>query len=304
MEEMTMAGDDSSAVDLTLRAVGPATEGGRLPLAELSRLASGLQAALELLALSIAGKATGPGRRPREIVDAVRLDFVGFRAGSALLDIARTGQLSLDEGVLEQALTALEEGTNRLRERPDVLPPHFGPQVLNQLRSLTGGISARSVMRVELWQGGRTRFVIDEALHRAVRRTSFEKVAQESTIVGRLHMGDFSPATLRCRIDTYAGSILCDFDSDLRDAVLDAMDQVVMAEGVAELEPNGTTIHILHLSSLRRLDSSEPKSLDDLAREQGVTPVRSVEELRGAPIDDMDDFLAALRSARGEGEGQ
>ncbi|WP_425894678.1 hypothetical protein [Micromonospora sp. DT4] len=263
-----------------------------------------MQAALELLALSIAGKTTGPGRRPREIVDAVRLDFVGFRAGSALLDIARTGQLSLDEGVLEQALTALEEGTNHLRERPEVLPPHFGPQVLNQLRSLTGGISARSVTRVELWQGDRTRFVIDEALHRAVRRTSLEKIAQESTIVGRLHMGDFSPATLRCRIDTYAGSILCDFDSDLRDAVLDAMDQVVMAEGVAELEPNGTTIHILHLSSLHRLDSAEPKSLDGIARAQGVTPVRSVDELRGAPIGDMNDFLAALRSARGEGEGQ
>lgn len=30
---------------------------------------------------------------------------------------------------------------------------------------------------------------------------------------------------------------------------------------------------------------------------------RSVDELRGTPIDDMSDFLAALRSARGEGEG-
>lgn len=263
-----------------------------------------MQAALELLALSIAGKAAGPGRRPREIVDAVRLDFVGFRAGSALLDIARTGHLSLDEGLLEQALTALEEGSNSLRERPGVLPPHFGPQVLNQLRSLTGGISARNVTRVELLQGDRARFVIDDSLHRVVRWTSFEKIAQESTVVGRLHMGDFSPATLRCRIDTYAGSILCDFDSDLRDSVLDAMDQVVMAEGVAELEPNGATIHILHLSSLRRIDSAEPKSLDDLARAQGVTPVHSLDELRGAPVDDMDGFLAALRSARGEGEGE
>ncbi|MFC5941897.1 hypothetical protein ABUL04_16735 [Micromonospora harpali] len=51
-------------------------------------------------------------------------------------------------------------------------------------------------------------------------------------------------------------------------------------------------IHILHLSSLRRLDSAEPKSLDDIARAQGVTPVSSVEELRGAPISDMDSFRA------------
>lgn len=297
-----MSGEEPQVIDLTLRAVGPATDGGRLPLAELSRLASGLQAALELLALGIAGKAAGPGRRPREIVDAVRLDFVGFRAGSAVLDIARTGQLYLDDGLLEQALSALEEGTNSLRERPDVLPPHFNPQVVNQLRSLAGGISARNVTRVELWQGDRTRFVIDETLQVAVRRASFEKVAQESTIVGRLHMGDFSPATLRCRIDTYRGSVLCDFDSDLRDAVLDAMDQVVMAEGTAELEPNGSTIHILHLSSLRRVDIAEPRSIEDLAREQGVAPVRSADELRGPELDDMDAFMAAIRSARGEGE--
>ncbi|WP_434740266.1 hypothetical protein [Micromonospora sp. SH-82] len=299
-----MISDGSQVADLTLRAVGPATEGGRLPLAELSRLASGLQATLELLALSIAGKTTGVGRRPREIVDAVRLDFVGFRAGSAVLDIARTGQLQIDEGVLEQALTALEEGTNSLREQPDVRPPHFGPQVLNQLRSLTGGISTSNVTRIELRQADRSRFVIDDALHKAVRRTSFEKIAQESTVVGRLHTGDFSPATLRCRVDTYAGSILWDFDSDLRNAVLDAMDQMVMADGIAELEPNGVTIHILHLSNLRRIDTAEPKSLESLAQAQGITPVSSVEELRGESIGDMSDFLAALRSARGEDEGE
>lgn len=51
-------------------------------------------------------------------------------------------------------------------------------------------------------------------------------------------------------------------------------------------------------------DPTEPKSLEDLAQAQGVAPVRSVHELRGTPIDDMSDFLAALRSARGEGAGE
>lgn len=115
-------------------------------------------------------------------------------------------------------------------------------------------------------------------------------------------MADFSPATLRCRIDTYAGSVMCDFDSSLRDAVLDAMDEIVMAEGVAELEPNGSTIRILHLATLRRLGAAQPKGIDQLAREQGVVPVRSIDELRGEPLGDMEEFLAALRSARGEGE--
>jgi ADP-ribose pyrophosphatase YjhB (NUDIX family) len=182
------------------------------------------------------------------------------------------------------------------------LPHLFTPQLINSLRSLTGGIGAQSVTRVELRQGGRVRFMVDETLQRAVRRTTFEEVARESTIVGRLHMGDFSPATLRCRIDTYAGSVPCDFDSDLRDVVLDAMDQMVMAEGLAEVEPNGSRVRILHLAALRRLDTAQSKSLDELAREQGVRPIRSIEELQGAPAEDMEEFLAALRSARGEGE--
>jgi hypothetical protein len=74
-----------------------------------------------------------------------------------------------------------------------------------------------------------------------------------------------------------------------------------MAEGVSELEANGT-MHILHLCNLQRTDTAAPKSLDDLAREQGVAPVQSLEELRGAPLDDMHGFLAALRSARGGSE--
>lgn len=290
--------------DLTLYATGPATEGGRLPLAELARLASGLQATLEQLALAITGRSPRPGRRPADIVEAVRLDFVGFRAGSALLDIARTGQLYHDDGLLEQSLAALEAGTQKLRESPNERPQYFTPRLVNSLRTLTGAIGDRNVTRVELRQGDRVRLVVDEALQVAVRRVTFEPVAQESTIVGRLHMGDFSPATLRCRIDTYAGSISCDFESDLRDAVLDAMDQMVMAEGRAELEPNGRTIRILHLAALRRLEGARPKSLDDLAREQGVRPISSVDELGGAPAEGMEEFLAALRTARGEGEDE
>ena len=298
---MVPQGDQSA--DLTLRVLGPVTDGGRLPLAELARLANGLQASLELLALGIAGKSAGAGRRPREIIEAVRLDFVGFRAGSALLDITRTGQLEFSGGLLDQALNALEEGVEVLRAQPQAPPPFFGPQLMNQLRILTGGIGTGGVNQVELWQGGRARVVLDNELRDMVRRASFGRSHQESTIVGRLHMGDFSPAVLRCRIDTYAGSITCDFDSDLRDVVLDAMDQVVMAEGEAELASDGATIHVLHLSTLRRIPTADPKSIDELAREQGVGPVRSVEDLRVDDPGDMEEFLAALRSARGDDEG-
>ncbi|HET8658838.1 MAG TPA: hypothetical protein VFM55_07540 [Micromonosporaceae bacterium] len=290
---------DVSQVDLVLRAVGPATEGGRLPLAELARLASGLQMSIERLAWNIVGGSDRSGRRPQEIVDAVRLDFVGFQEGSALLQIARAGQLALGEDLLEQSLDALAAGVESIRARSGARPQHFSPQVVNGLRTLAGGIGSSNVTKIELADSGRVRFVIDRDLQAALRQITFDAVEEVATVVGRLHMGDFSPASLRCRIDTYAGSVLCDFDSDLRGAVLDAMDQLVMAQGRAELDPNGSHIHILHIVDLHQVASAGVRSLDSLAREQGVRPLGSASELRGEPIDDFDEFLAAIESARG-----
>lgn len=146
------------------------------------------------------------------------------------------------------------------------------------------------------------RFTIDETLQAAVRAVQFEPEQQNVTIVGRPHLGDFSPAGLRRRIDTYAGSVLCDFTSDLRDAVLDAMDEMVMAEGRAELELNGASVHVLHLGGLEALSSAKPRSLDNLAHEQQVQPLSSLAELTGPPVDDFDEFLIAIKSARSDDE--
>ncbi|MEV6299989.1 hypothetical protein AB0M02_11365 [Actinoplanes sp. NPDC051861] len=294
---MSSLSPSNGTEELVVHAVGPATEGGRLALSELARLAGGLQASLERIALSISGNTSRPGRRPREIVDAVRLDVVGFEGGSARLKVARTGQLSLDD-LLGSALDALEAGLNSLQRDPSTVPAHFTPQVINGIRDLTGGISPGNVTRIEFSRGGTLRFTLDEELQRAVRSVQPESVQQMVTVVGRLHMGDFSPAGLRCRIDTYAGSVLCDFALDLRDAVLDAMDQMVMAEGRGEFDPNGVSVHVLHLTRLETVDSARPKSLDQLAQDQGIRPLDSVDELAGSPVDDFDEFLAAIQSAR------
>jgi hypothetical protein len=288
----------AEGVDLVVRASGPATDGGRLPLSELARLAGGLQASLERIALSLSGGTTGPGRRPREIVDAVRLDFVGFHAGSAVIHVARTGQISLTEDLLGQSLDAMQNGIESLLREPNALPPHFTPQVVNGLRDLTGGIGPANVTRIEFFGRNGLRFTVDHRLQAAVRLARFETIQEMATVVGRLHMGDFSPAGLRCRIDTYAGSVLCDFALDLRDAVLDAMDEMVMAEGKAELDPNGSSVHILHLSRLQTLGTARPRTLAALAEEQNIRPLVSAAELGGDPIEDFDSFLTAIRSTR------
>lgn len=119
-----------------------------------------------------------------------------------------------------------------------------------------------------------------------------------ATIVGRLRVGEFSPAALRCRIDTYAGSVLCEFSSDIRDVVLDAMGSMVMAEGMAELHPNGASVRLLHLSRLEQLHEANNQSLDSLANQQGIQPLRSLDELRGPDIENFEEFAKSLRSIR------
>jgi hypothetical protein len=113
-------------------------------------------------------------------------------------------------------------------------------------------------------------------------------------------MGDFSPDALRCRIDTFAGSVLGDFGDELRDSVLDAMDQMVMATGTAELQPDGSTVRVLHLSALERLPSARMLPLATLQRQQGVSPVSDIAELQGSAGDDDDygPFMEAIASAR------
>jgi len=82
-------------------------------------------------------------------------------------------------------------------------------------------------------------------------------------------------------------------------SVLDAMDQVVMATGIGELQPDGSTVRLLHLSSLQSLPSAKMSPLVTLGRQQGVGPIGDIEELQGHDSDDFGPFLDALNSARG-----
>ncbi len=296
-----MQGD--SEILLSVHAEGPVAHGGRLPLAELARIAAGLQVTLERLALALAGTFVARGRRPRDVVDAVRLDLVGFRAGSAIIDVIRSDQpqqvMFESDSLLADSLQALEEGITAVR-RGGHLPPYFTPQVVTGLRELAGGINVRNLTRISFVRPGGREFVIDSVFRDRLRSVSTLGPETEATVVGRLQMGDFSPAALRCRIDTFAGSVLGDFGDELRDSVLDAMDQMVMATGTAELQPDGSTVRVLHLSALERLPSARMLPLASLQRQQGVSPVNDIAELQGGAEDgdDFGPFMEAIASAR------
>ena len=294
---------DDAEILLSVRAEGPAADGGRLPLAELARISAGLQVTLERLALALAGTFVARGRRPRDVVEAVRLDLVGFRAGSAIIDVIRSDQpqqvMFESDSLLADSLQAFEDGIIAIRQDGH-LPPYFTPQVVTGLRELAGGINVRNLTRISFVRPGGRAFVIDSVFRDHLRNVSTLGPETEATVVGRLQMGDFSPAALRCRIDTFAGSVLGDFGDELRDSVLDAMDQMVMATGIAELQPDGSTVRVLHLSALERLPSARMAPLATLQRQQGVSPVNDIAELQGSAEDgdDFGPFMEAIASAR------
>jgi hypothetical protein len=179
-----------------------------------------------------------------------------------------------------------------------VLPQHFDLPIINGLVTLCGGISKRNVNRIEFFSGDRLHFVLDSGIRASLKRAQKMSSQQEITVVGRLHMGDFDPMSLRCRIDTHAGSISCDLDDELKEAVFDLLNELVMASGVAELQSDALTVRVLHLAEISKIETARSRSLDSLAEEQGIQPLDSIRQLRGEDIDDFDDFLRIIQSAR------
>lgn len=282
---------------LSIRVSGPATQGGRISLSELARIASGFQTTLERIAYSILIGYKRHGRFPKEIADAVKIDFVGFREGSAVLDLKRPYVETLDD-LLGDSFGALVSGLDALQRNPSELPPHFNPAVVNGLVTMCGGISRRNISEISFSTEGQTYFTLNAGMRAVLRAAQKGGAQQELTITGRLHMGDFDPLSLRCRIDTHSGSVSCDLDDDLRDSVLDLIDMLVIARGVAEMQADGSTVRVLHLSEIEELETATSSSLDELARQQGISPVDNIETLRGGPIDDFDVFMGIVRSAR------
>ncbi|MGO1054599.1 hypothetical protein [Crossiella sp. CA198] len=286
--------------EITLRAVGPTAQGGRLPLAEMARIAGEFQATMERIAHVILGASGGAGRRPREVVDAVRLELTGFKTGSTVLEISAPADVIFDHGLLERSLDAFFAGVEQVSRGISESPSEFTPQVLDGLIRLSGGISPGSIAFLEISRRGGPTVRIDDVFRGRVRALRRLVQRDEVAIVGRLHEGDFAPAALRCRVDTWDASIPCTFDQDLRDRILAAMDSMVMVTGVAETQPDGR-IRTLDLLSISIVDEASRRDLGQLAEEQEVRPVTSLSEfgkLSDLGDDDFDQFVNGAMSAR------
>lgn len=135
------------------------------------------------------------------------------------------------------------------------MPRGYDRVVVQGLGTLTGGVGA-AVSSVTITRHGRSAVVLDETVKKAVR-VNLDSVASEPHVVsGRLHMGDFAPSALRCRIDTPLGSVTCTFDEGLHEAVLAAMDRLVIARGIAERRTESGEVRVVHIDGIEFVEES------------------------------------------------
>jgi hypothetical protein len=309
---------------LVLRATGPATEGGRLPLAELLRIGRNVQTAVERVARVLVGQADSrrPGRKPQQIADDCALEVVALDRGSFViaLDLPRTKFEAMDLGV--EAVEALLEGWEQVGRNGRALPRGYDAGVLHSLRNL-GGALGQGIDEIQVssrTRGEHRQFRFDQELRERVVRRIREPVTNERTVEGRLLMADFRHDGEKCRIHPPVGEpITCQFDESLEEAVYDLLRRYVRATGEAKTDPSTGRIRHIRICDIEALsvggeafeavggeDFWQEKELDQLAAEQGVGPLGRLEDVLGGGAGlwkDDDDFSAFLAATKGQPGG-
>jgi len=301
---------------LSMRLTGPGVGEGRLALGELVHLGRHVQATLERIALVLRGetRSVRPGRRPADVTDLCRLDLVGFRGGSAILELdlaaAERPFVELDLG--EAALDRLVEGVERLSDSP-TLPSGWDEGVLLSWREL-GSVFERGVERIEMRR----------AKHDATRVVEYTRVVRDRvvqrirgplkdlvTVEGRLLMADFDAARQRCRVHPpYGAPVPCVFREEQRETVLDLLTKYVRVVGQGEREEEQGRLRVVRIADIEPLavpgdeegaDFWEHLSVDELAQRQGVGPVQSAQDLRADLWEsdaELEEFLVETYRAR------
>ncbi len=308
---------------LVLRAKGPVTEDGRLPLADLLKIGKHVQAAVERVGRVLVGQADSrrPGRKPPEIAEECALEVVALNQGSfeIALDLPRRKFEEMDLGV--EALEKLLEGWKHL-DNGAALPPGYDMGVLHSLRDL-GRVLSSGIERIEVEPRSprlRGRFSYDEGLRERIVRQISGPVTGQRTVEGRLLMADFRHEGERCRIHPPVGRpITCHFDESLEETIQELLRSNVRVTGETKEDPVTGQITDIRIGDIEPVslegkafetvtpeDFWEEKSLERLAAEQGVEPVSRFEDVFGTGAglwesdEDFDAFLSAIKSSPAE----
>lgn len=311
---------------LKIRFDGQAVGPGKIPVAHLLRFLTNMNKALQRTGRVLTGDAESVrrGPQPHSIKEEVALDLVLLTQGSpaAVLGFERRQTQALpgmDRGleILEKALS----GLSAVQDADDKLPAGYDAGVLMAWRD-AGILFGRGITRIDFTLNHRetslTTAFTPEGCTRIQERIKGPQT-NIRTIEGRLLMADFKEHGTRCRVHPSAGEpVLCLFDEEQKDEVLEDILQYVRIIGEAKEDPLTGRIASIKIHDIERLEDLENEAadllpqgtpialdfwesptLDELAQAQNVSPMADVRALFGAWPGEMNDgFEEAIDELR------
>lgn len=299
---------------LTLKVNGPEIRPGRIPVPDLLAICQHAQAAVNRQAEALEGRQTlRPGPKIGKVLSECTLELVSLGKGSATLGLEPAkaqAHLPHCSGLGDEAIVAVTKAISDLAKGKK---SSIDPGVLDSLHNM-GAVfddGVRSVQWIVRASPGRKRLVA--TFDRRIRARASEHLKAPETrpiaIDGVLEMADFKPSDYRCRIHpAVGGAIPCTFDTALADDVYRVLRQPAHVEGMASENAQTKKLESIHLRSVSPLDPLSADagsfvrgwSLDQLARLQGVEPLRDPAVLAGGwpDDDDIDEGLAEIYRRR------
>jgi hypothetical protein len=315
---------------LKIRFDGEAIGPGKIPVAHLLRFLTNLNKALQRTGRVLMGEAESVrrGPQPRSIKEVVSLDLVLLTHGSpaAVLGFERQQKptflpgMDLGLDILEKAMA----GVDAVQEPGEAFPAGYDAGVLMAWRDI-GTLFSQGVAKIEFTLNHRA-----TPLRATFTPEGFARIQERikgpqtniRTIEGRLLMADFKEHGTRCRVHPSTGEpVLCLFDEEQKDEVLEDILHYVRIVGEAKEDPIFGKIVSIKIHDIERLEDREdeaadllPKgtpissdfwespTLEELAQAQNVQSMADVRVLFGTwPGEEDDGFEESIDELRHQG---
>lgn len=296
-------------------------------MAHLLRFLTNLSKAFQRTGRILTGEAESVrrGPHPRGIQEEVALDLVLLTHGSpaAVLGFERRqtepSLPGMDFGldILEKAMT----GLSAVQQSDGGLPAGYDAGVLMAWRD-AGALFGQGIERIGFTLNHRKTPLVATFTPAGFARIQERIQGPQTnirTLEGRLLMADFKEHGTRCRIHPAAGEpVLCLFDVEQKDEVLEDILQYVRIVGEAKEDPVTGKIASIRIHDIERLEDREDEgadllpqgtpisrsfwespTLEELAEAQSVKQMADVRALFGTwPGEDDDGFEEAIDELR------
>ena len=312
---------------LKIRFDGPAVGPGKIPVSHLLRFLENLNKALQRIGRVLSGEAESVrrGPQPRSIKEEVALDLALLTEGSpaAVLGFERRLMESYLPG-MDRGLDILEKtiaGLSAVQGQDEELPAGYDLGVLMAWRD-AGTLFSQGIHSIKFTLNHR-----ESPVATSFTPSGFARIQERikgpqtniRTIEGRLLMADFKEHGTRCRVHPPVGEpVLCLFDEEQKDEVLEDILHYVRVVGEAKEDPITSRITSIKIHDIERLEDRENEAvdllpqgtpisryfwesptLDELAQAQNVQPMTDVRALFGTwPGEAHDGFEVAIDELR------